>query len=128
MAEMSPQLKKAIVNGDIDLEKHGITLQLAEPQNWLDRTRDLLNRKLKMAFIPPYIPDHVEAKADKAIIYREPEGEPKYFDIETPLYLVEGKWQRWSPLVAMVDFWDEKAKRDADLLDVELRDGVMVIK
>lgn len=76
----------------------------------------------------PELEQPVSCQMQHAIIYQEPDSEPKYFDIETPLYLVEGKWQRWNHFVAFVDFWDKKAKRDADTLDVTLReDGSMEI-
>lgn len=85
----------------------------------LNKICDNLQRSVK----PP-----LTTTATHAVIYREPTSEPKYFDIETPLYLVEGKWQRWNPFVAMVDFWDKQAKEATDTLDMELRDGMFVIK
>lgn len=128
MAELSEQFKKDLIDGKIDLEEYGMTVKLEEPQKWLDRTMENLRTKLGLSIIPPFEPNHVTATPTHGVVYQEPTSEPKYFDIETPLYLVKGKWQRWNSFIAMVDFWDKKAKEATDTLDIEFRDGVMKIK
>ncbi len=70
----------------------------------------------------------VTAEMKYAVIYKEPESEPKYFDIETPLYLVDGKWKRYNPILAYFDLAQKKAKELTGAFDVEFKDGVMILK